>query len=157
MANKAILVQGGDGTAVPSNMVGAQLSVVQTGNNIQGPGSAGAYVDITSTVTVTPGVYIAMYFVTLSGKAATSDVILTASIRDSGNSVVGNSTTSGKVQNADTATLFAFVPVAVTENTLYKLSATSNTAYSTDPIWVDSLTSSYADEQRARLMFLRVA
>jgi hypothetical protein len=144
------------GVAPAAGVIGEVISTVKTSSDVTGPSSGAAYVDITSTVSVEPGVYLMLYYVTLSGKASTVDIVLTACVRDNSNNIIMNSATSGLVQNADTCTLFAFVPVVVTSTTLYKLSATSNTAYGTSKIWVESLTSGYTDEQRARLSFVRI-
>jgi hypothetical protein len=144
-------------SAAAAGYAGNISTAIKLTTDVVGPASAGAYVDITTTaVSIEPGTYLVMYYVTLLGKAATSDVVLTACVRDASNTIVTNSQTSGLVQNADSATLFCFVPLDVASTTSYKLSATANVAYGGANIWNASLTSTYTDENRARLSFIRL-
>lgn len=144
-----------DGQEPASGDAWELFNALKLTGSVTGPASAGTYVDITGTVTVPAGNYMATYYVSLIGKATTPDVVLSACIRDSSNNIVTNSQFSGLVQNSDTATLFLFVPIRITSAVTYKLSATANVGYAGANIWTESLTSLYSDENRARLTFER--
>lgn len=158
--NNGVQIQGRkSGSAIGAGYLGETKSVLKTTGDVTGPASAGTWVDITGTVSIDKGVYLAMYYVTLSSLAS-SGAVLAAEIY--------NSTTSASVSETrqsiqvpagpQDGLISVFVPITVTiDGTLFKLRATANQAYSTSAIWRESLTASWTDDQRARLSFIRIA
>lgn len=147
------------GSAIAAGYVGEIKTAVKTTGDVTGPASAGTWVDITTTVSIDKGIYLAMYYVTLSSLTSLGAVVA-AEIYDATNSTpVGNSRQSIQLAAGPLDGLISvFVPINVTtDGTLFKLRASANQAYSTSPIWRENLTASWTDDQRARLSFIRIA